>query len=162
MLNKKLFAVLLIVASTASIAAQGKKAEAAATAETAKASEPAKAAEPVAKPAPVAEFKPLGFIGFAYAQGTYAITCGGPKFGFTYGPYGMAAGFYPSLVYTDANRNGASFSGAPGELVDPIRPALGAGLELSYGKIALIAPVYYLGGNARSAYYYTIGIGYKF
>ena len=109
-----------------------------------------------------AEFKPLGFLGFAYAEGTYAITCGGPKLGFTYGAFGMAAGFYPSLVYADSNRVGATLSGAPGVLTDPVRPALGAGVEISYGKIALIAPVYYLGGTNRSAYYYTIGIGYKF
>ena len=116
----------------------------------------------VAKPTAVAEFKPLGFVGFAYAEGTYAITCGGPKFGFTYGAFGMAAGFYPSLVYSDANRVGATLTGTPGTLTDPIRPTLGAGIEISYGKLALIAPVYYLGGANRTAYYYTIGVGYKF
>lgn len=100
-----------------------------------------------------AEFKPLGFLGFAYAEGTYVVTCGGPKVGFTYGSFGMAAGFYPSLVYSDAWR------GSNGALVNPVRPSLGAGIEISYKKIAIITPVYYLAPNS---YYYTIGIGFKF
>lgn len=145
--------VLLIVAiSSHAITAQNKP-EAAKAAAPAKVEEPVKAPEPAAKPAPVAEFKPLGFIGFAYAEGTYVLTCGGPKVGFTYGAFGMAAGFYPSLVYSEA------YKLVSGGAATPVRPNLGAGIEFSYGKVALILPVYYLAPNS---YYYTIGIGYKF
>lgn len=152
MLNKKTMVLLIVALSANAITAQ-KKPEPAKAAEPAKTEEPAKAPEPALKPAPVAEFKPLGFLGLAYAEGTYVVTCGGPKVGFTYGAFGMAAGFYPSLVYSDAWR------GSNGALVNPLRPSLGAGVEFSYGKVAVILPVYYLSPNS---YYYTIGIGYKF
>jgi len=145
MLNKlrTAFVVTLVLASTVSAQKNAKPAE------------PAKAAVPieatVAQPKPVvaasAEFKPLGFVGFAYAEGTYSLTCGGPKVGFSYGDFGMSAGFYPSFMYSN------TYAAAT-----PWRPNLGAGIEITYKKVAIIAPVYFV----NNTYYYTIGLGYKF
>lgn len=153
MKTKKQWALaFFMVMQVTAIYAQKKAEPAKVTAPELATAKPAETAP--AKPATVAEFKPLGFIGFAYAEGTYAITCGGPKVGFTYGAFGMAAGFYPSLVYSDAYRLYAA-----GGAATPVRPNLGAGIEFSYGKVAVILPVYYLSPNS---YYYTIGVGYKF
>lgn len=152
MLIRRWMLLIVIALGANAITAQNKP-DPAKAATPAKAEEAAKPAEPAVKAAPVAEFKPLGFLGFAYAEGTYVLTCGGPKLGFTYGAFGMAAGFYPSLVYSEA------YKLVSGGAATPVRPTLGAGIEFSYGKVALILPVYYLTPNS---YYYTIGIGYKF
>lgn len=162
--NKTTRGLLTLLAITlASAALHAQKAKVVAPAEKAAPITATVAAQPAGgkeeaktdvKPQATAEFKLLGFLGFAYAEGTYVLTCGGPKVGFTYGAFGMAAGFYPSLVYSDAYRLYAA-----GGAATPVRPNLGAGIEISYGKVAIILPMYYLTPNS---YYYTIGIGYKF
>lgn len=94
----------------------------------------------------------FGMLGFAYAEGTYVLTCGGPKFGVKFGDFGFYAGLFPSLVYSEAYKN---FSSA----ATPVRPNLGAGFEISFKKISIITPIYYM---PRDSYHYTIGIAYKF
>lgn len=108
--------------------------------------------KPAEKPQATAEFKLLGFIGAAYAEQTYVLTCGGPKVGFSYGWFSFAVGFFPSLIYSNIYRDNSNPS-------TPIRPNLGVGPEIGFGKVAIIAPIYYMPGDR---YYYTIGIGYKF
>lgn len=103
------------------------------------------------KPQATAEFKLLGMLGAAYAENTYVITCGGPKVGFSYSWFGFAIGFFPSLIYSDIYKNASATT--------PIRPNLGFGPEMSFGKVAIIAPIFYMPGDR---YYYTIGIGFKF
>lgn len=110
---------------------------------------PAPAAQPAA---PAAEFSMFGTIGAAYADGTYVLTCGGPKFGFKFGDFGLYGGLFPSLVYSDAYRN---FSSA----ATPLRPNLGAGFEIAYKRISIITPVYYM---PKDSYHFTIGLAYKF
>lgn len=104
-----------------------------------------------AKPQATAEFKLIGMIAAAYSENTYVLTCGGPKVGFTYGWFGFSLGLFPSLVYSDVYKNANAAT--------PVRPNLGAGPEISIGKIAIIMPVFYMPNND---YRYTFGIGYKF
>ncbi|MCS6984944.1 MAG: hypothetical protein NZM25_07470 [Leptospiraceae bacterium] len=83
-----------------------------------------------------------------YAEGTLAITCGGPKIGVKYGDWGFYFGFFPSLVYSEAYRINSSAA-------KPIRPNLGVGLELNFLRFSVITPIFYMPGDA---YYYTLGI----
>ena len=117
---------------------------------------PAELATPVetkepAKAAAGVEFKMLGMIGAAYSEDMAVLTCGGPKFGFSYGWFSLSVGFYPSLVYSDIYKNASAAT--------PLRPNLGAGPEIGFGKVSIIAPIYYMPGDK---YRYTFGVGYRF
>lgn len=105
----------------------------------------------IAPASATAEFSLMGSVGGAFSESTYLLTCGGPKVGMKYGDFWFSAGLYPSLLYSDIykNANGAT----------PVRPNLGAGLEIGYKKISIIAPVFYMPNNS---YQYTFGIAYRF
>lgn len=98
-----------------------------------------------------AEFSLFGTLGAAYAEGTYVLTCGGPKFGFKFGDLALYAGAFPSLVYSEVYKN---FNAAT-----PVRPNLGVGFELAYQRVSIITPIFYMPNNT---YYYTLGLAYKF
>jgi len=149
---KKLILTLTVLASTQIFAQKGKVT---APATIAAPQAPAAAKEEPkseAKPAAVAEFKLLGAIGAVYSEDTYGITCLGPKVGFSYGPFTMSVGLYPSVLYSSVIYKSSN----PDALV---RPNLGFGPEIGWGKVSIIAPIYYMPNNQ---YRYTIGLAYKF
>lgn len=136
--------------SGAAVLAQNKKAEPAKREPVVAVAQPAVSAETPAA-ATAAEFSMFGTLGVAYAEGTYVLTAGGPKFGIRFGDFGLYAGLFPSLVYSDVYKNASAAT--------PVRPNLGAGFELGFKRVSIIAPVYYMPNNT---YYYTIGLAYKF
>lgn len=145
---KKLLLFLQAALFAGAITAQAK-------AKPAPLAEPTKAVDAPA-PAPVApsasaEFSMLGSLGVAFSESTYLLTCGGPKVGVKYGDFWFSAGLYPSLLYSDVYKNSNAAT--------PVRPNLGAGIEIGYKRISIIAPVYYMPNNS---YHYTFGIAYKF
>lgn len=142
-----IIATLLLTASTMA-APRGKI-----IAEPTRATPVTEAAPPQAetKATATAEFKMLGSLGFAYSEDTYVVTCGGPKFGFSYGWFSISVGLFPSVLYSNVYKNASAAT--------PVRPNLGAGPEIGFGKVSIIAPVYYMPNND---YRYTFGIAYKF
>jgi hypothetical protein len=87
-----------------------------------------------------------GTLGLATSGTVHALTFGGPRLSLGVGDFRFALSFYPSLVYNS------------GWTSAPVRPVLGAGPEISWQRIAVFAPVYFLGTD----YAFLVGLGYRF
>ncbi len=92
-----------------------------------------------------AEFSCHGTLGAAVRGPDRAFSFGGPKIMLSHGDFAFSASFFPSLLYLKGLHPSA-------------RPTLGVGPEISFKKIGIIIPFYYV--RNRTIPYF--GVSYKF
>ncbi len=96
--------------------------------------------------APQFQVNMTGSVGIAGRENGYLFSFGGPRIAVNL-PYNIqiAASFYPSMVASKLFNY-------------KFRPNLGVGPEISYKKVYIFAPTYYLG----TSYQTFVGLGYRF
>ncbi len=111
------------------------------------------------KDASKASFKAIGSVAVSYNPSSESafLNFGGPGLKLEYGKFGIAFNMFPSLRYFHGDINGKTDVYRTKAEVTPI---LGAGLQLSYKKLALVLPMYYLPTN--NVWLMSAGLGYKF
>jgi hypothetical protein len=86
-----------------------------------------------------------GMLGFSASNDTRSVTFGGPQLGIRKGDGKLALSFFPSLIHSSLTDH-------------KVRPGLGFGLEVSWGKYALFVPTYFINDRYRT----TVGLGVRF
>jgi hypothetical protein len=110
------------------------------------------------KETPKVTMKAVGSLAVSYHAGSESVflNFGGPGLRLEYGKFGISYFMFPSLRYfhgnVDDNTN-------PYRTKSSVTPILGTGLQLSYKKIAVVLPMYYLPNN--NVWIMSVGLGYK-
>jgi hypothetical protein len=102
--------------------------------------------------------KATGSVGvcYHYSSNSEYITFGGPGVRVDYGKWSLAMHFFPSFRYFNGDVNDAHDvyrTKATGSTI------LGVGPQISYKKIVLLCPCYYLANN--NVWIISAGLGYK-
>ena len=105
------------------------------------------------KTPPKVVFKPTGTVNLSFHphKGTdlYSLflNFGGPGIRVEYGKYSIAYNMFPSIRYYDDNAT----------------PILGTGLQVTYKKISVVAPMYYVisPNSKKNIWIVSFGLGYK-
>ena len=105
------------------------------------------------KSPPKVVFKPVGTINLSFHphKGTNSnslfLNFGGPGIRVEYGKYSIAYNMFPSIRYYNENAS----------------PILGTGLQLTYKKLSVVAPMYYIvsPNSNKSIWIVSFGLGYK-
>jgi len=102
--------------------------------------------------------KAICTVGVSYHAGSESafINFGGPGVKLELGKLGISYFMIPSLRYFHGNINDATNTYRTKTAVTPI---LGTGVQLSYKKISIIMPMYYLPNN--NVWILSTGLGFK-
>ena len=105
------------------------------------------------KTPPKVVFKPVGTVNLSFHphKGTTLnslfLNFGGPGIRVEYGKYSIAYNMFPSIRYFDENAS----------------PILGTGLQFTYKKLSVVAPMYYIvsPNSKKNIWIVSFGLGYK-
>ncbi len=100
------------------------------------------------------DFKAVGSINISIhphkgtSQSSLFINFGGPGIRLEHGIYGISFNMFPSIRYYNKK----------------FTPILGAGMQISYRKISVVAPMYYVLSprTKNNIWIISFGLGYKF